>query len=38
MMRQTAGERATMLRDTQPAMTAVAELKRAQAEAEILCS
>lgn len=37
MMRQTSGERATMFRDTQPAMIAVAELKRAQAEAEILC-
>ncbi|MEI4472734.1 hypothetical protein [Frigidibacter sp. MR17.24] len=36
-MRQTSGERAALFRGTQPATDAVAELRRAQAEAEMLC-
>ncbi|MGB8812313.1 MAG: hypothetical protein WCC57_03940 [Paracoccaceae bacterium] len=36
-MRQMAGERSALFRDTQPAMVDVANLRRAQAEAEILC-
>jgi hypothetical protein len=36
-MRQTSGERATLFRDTAPANGFVAELRRAEAEAEIIC-
>lgn len=36
-MRQTSGERATLFRDTAPANRFVADLRRAEAEAEILC-
>lgn len=36
-MRQSGGERSALFRDTQPAMNDVASLRRAQAEAEILC-
>jgi hypothetical protein len=36
-MRQTAGERAGLFRDTAPANSIVAELRRAEAEAEIIC-
>lgn len=36
-LRQNAGERYTLFRSAVPATTAVAELRRAQAEAEILC-
>ncbi|MFD1914399.1 hypothetical protein [Halodurantibacterium flavum] len=36
-MRQMAGERAAIFRGTAPATEAVANLRRAQAEAEILC-
>lgn len=36
-MRQTAGERATLFRDTAPANSVVADLRRAEAEAEIIC-
>ena len=36
-MRQTGGERMTIFRTAEPASKAVAELRRAQAEAEIRC-
>jgi hypothetical protein len=36
-MRQTSGERSTLFRDTAPANAHVANLRRAEAEAEILC-
>lgn len=36
-MRQTSGERSTLFRDTAPANGFVADLRRAEAEAEILC-
>jgi len=36
-MRQVGGERTGIFRDTQPAQDAVATLRRAQAEADILC-
>ncbi|MEI4485047.1 hypothetical protein V8J36_02510 [Frigidibacter sp. MR17.14] len=36
-MRQTSGERAALFRGTQPTTEAVADLRRAQAEAEMLC-
>lgn len=36
-MRQTSGERATLFRDTAPANGYVADLRRAEAEAEIIC-
>lgn len=36
-MRQTSGERATLFRDTAPANGFVADLRRAEAEAEIIC-
>jgi hypothetical protein len=36
-MRQTSGERSTLFRDTAPANGFVADLRRAGAEAEILC-
>jgi hypothetical protein len=36
-MRQTSGERSSVFRSTELARTAVADLRRAQAEAEILC-
>jgi hypothetical protein len=36
-MRQTSGERSTLFRDTAPANTHVANLRRAEAEAEIIC-
>jgi hypothetical protein len=36
-MRQTAGERSTLFRDTAPANSFVADLRRAEAEAEIIC-
>lgn len=36
-MRQTSGERSTLFRETAPATGFVAELRRAEAEAEILC-
>jgi hypothetical protein len=36
-MRQTSGERATLFRDTAPANSFVADLRRAEAEAEIIC-
>ena len=36
-MRLSGGERSALFRDTQPAMNDVAELRRAQAEAEIIC-
>ncbi|ADZ69438.1 hypothetical protein [Polymorphum gilvum] len=36
-LRNTAGERYVLFRDSQPANVIVAELRRAQAEAEILC-
>ena len=36
-MRQTSGERSTLFRDTTPANSVVADLRRAEAEAEILC-
>ncbi|MFB2533316.1 hypothetical protein ACEYYB_13045 [Paracoccus sp. p4-l81] len=36
-MRQTSGERASIFRDSAPAAAIFAELKRAQAEAEVLC-
>ncbi|MDZ4135149.1 MAG: hypothetical protein U1D06_06080 [Paracoccaceae bacterium] len=36
-MRQMAGERSALFRDTQPAMKDVGDLRRAQAEAEIIC-
>lgn len=36
-MRQTSGERAALFRDTAPANAFVAELRRAEAEAEIIC-
>lgn len=37
MMRQTAGERAALFRDTAPANAHVSDLRRAEAEAEIIC-
>lgn len=37
MMRQTSGERAGMFRSGQMANTILGDLKRAQAEAEVLC-
>jgi hypothetical protein len=36
-MRQTSGERSTLFRDTAPANTFVADLRRAEAEAEFIC-
>lgn len=36
-MRQATGERSALFRETQPATTALADLRRAQAEAEMLC-
>ncbi len=36
-MRQTTGERSTLFRDTAPTNTFVADLRRSQAEAEIIC-
>jgi hypothetical protein len=36
-MRQTSGERSTLFRDTAPANGFVADLRRAEAEAEIIC-
>ncbi|WP_103255496.1 hypothetical protein [Tabrizicola aquatica] len=36
-MRQTSGERSTLFRDTAPANATVADLRRAEAEAEIIC-
>ncbi len=36
-MRQTSGERSSIFRSTELARTVVADLRRAQAEAEILC-
>jgi len=36
-MRQTSGERSALFRDTAPANSRVADLRRAQAEAEIIC-
>lgn len=36
-IRQTAGERSALFRDTSPANAAVADLRRAEAEAEIVC-
>lgn len=36
-MRQTSGERSTLFRDTTPANAFVADLRRAEAEAEIIC-
>lgn len=36
-MRQTSGERSTLFRDTAPTNAYVAELRRAEAEAEIVC-
>jgi len=36
-LRQTGGERMTLFRTAEPAKSAVAELRRAQAEAEIRC-
>ncbi|AMY67949.1 hypothetical protein FALB51S_01647 [Frigidibacter albus] len=37
MLRQTSGERSTLFRGTAATTAVVAELRRAQAEAEILC-
>lgn len=36
-MRQTSGERSALFRDTAPANSRVADLRRAEAEAEIIC-
>jgi hypothetical protein len=36
-MRQTSGERSALFRDTSPANTVVADLRRVEAEAEIVC-
>ncbi len=36
-MRQTSGDRASLFRDTAPANSFVADLRRAEAEAEIIC-